>query len=159
MSQKTDLNFDFINRQPNPSAKKSVSMKAKVLVILLVMLLLVTVVGLFFGKKKTQTTANVDSNSPVNVRFMQVMSTVDEVNLAEAKEMLSDDLLSNKAMAIGAMLRLRNTIDFSTCKETETKQGEQGKTSHYYNCQTRDGNSINLEVINSDRIEAVRIEA
>lgn len=159
MAQKTDLNFDFINQQPSVPVKNRVSTKVKILGIMLILLLIITAFGVIFGNNKQQKVANIDPNASANVQFLQAMSTVDEVNLAKARELLSDDLQSNQTMAVGALLRLRGSIDFATCKETETKQGEKSKTSHYYNCQTRDGNSVNLEIINSDKIEAIRIEA
>ncbi len=157
MAQKTDLNFDFINQQPSAPLKNGASMKVKILGVLLILLLIITAFGVIFGNNKQKKVANIDPNAPANVQFIQAMSTVDEVNLAKARELLSYNLQSNQTMAVGALLRLRGSIDFATCKDANASQDKQKSTSHYYDCQTRDGDNISIELVGNSKIEAIRI--
>ncbi len=158
MEQKEpELNFDFINQQPEVVVKKRLSTKVLVLIVLITLLMLLTIIGVIAKSKKMPATSNTDSPTSSHARLIQAMAMSDEEYLAQLVPLLSPERGINLAVVESSVLRLRESVDFKSCVQQPDIKGQSVDESAVYVCQLKNGKKINLEIIGDDKIEALRV--
>lgn len=156
------VNYDFITQQSEPVATSKGNKKIIVILILLPIAILVLIASLMLGQgdgggtESTLTETGDSNNLTIAEQFIVAMKANEDEYQSQAYELLADNLKTDPALTVNSLVRIRESIDFTSCDGGQvTSEDSQQLTT--YRCANLRGRDVSLQLVTDGKVKAYRV--